>query len=184
MNGSNRALIVGCTLVCRIPHCCVLAAVSDDAVDAAADVVRDDVLLLVPKLWVLVAATTVATGTVVGAAKAVCRRQVEVLATDDAAAISVCVIHCDGNVADIIGDCLMMGRMSSSKLDCGKLIYPPGSPRNLSGSIVCKKYSRPSSMMAHAICRQRLSVKLAQHLVTRSLSKHVYILCSFHKYLH
>ena len=127
---------MGCTFVCRMPRCCVLAAVSDDAVEAAADVVCDAVLLLVPQLLFLVAATTVATGTVVGAAGAVCRRQVEVPAVDDAAATSVRVIHCDGNVADIIGDCLMMGRMSSSKLDRGKLIYPLGSPRNLSGSIV------------------------------------------------
>lgn len=60
-----RALIVGWTLLCRIPRCCWEAPVpvNDDVVEAAVDVPRVDALLLL--VVFLVAVTTVATGALV-----------------------------------------------------------------------------------------------------------------------
>ena len=63
-----------------------------------------------------------------------------------------------------------------------KPINPPGGTRNLSGSMVCAKYSRPSSMIAQMICPQRSGEKFAQHSVTRSQLRQVYISCNLMRY--
>lgn len=109
--------------------CCVLAPVNDEAVDVAADDARDAVVLLL--LLFLVAVTTVATGAVVvlGALGLVPTHAGVVVVA------AICrVNHCDGNVAVRIGDCRLMGRISSSRLDRGYRMYPPGGTKNLSGS--------------------------------------------------
>ena len=63
-------------------------------------------------------AKTVPTGAVVAAAG--WRDPVERAVVDGAPPDRMS--HCDGKVADSIGDCRLMGRISSSKLDCGKEI--------------------------------------------------------------
>ena len=123
MKGSMRALIVGCTLLCRMPRCCrcVLAPVNVDAVDVAADDARETVVLLL--LWFLVAVTTVATGAVL------VEGALEFLVPTDAGVVvvaAICLVtHCDGKVAVRIGACRLMGRMSSSRLERGYRMYPP-----------------------------------------------------------
>ena len=158
--------MVGCTLVCRIVLCCVVAGcvvpVREDDVEFAA-------VARVVTLWVLV----VLVGRVVAITVPIWVRAPVGVALEWWFATSGAITHCCGKVAVRIGACRLMGRMSSSKQECGKRINPPGGTRNLSGSMVCEKYSRPSSMIAQMICRQRSGVKFAQHSVTRSQLRQV-----------